>query len=387
MGLLDVLQKDAPVALIVHNNPDPDSLASALALRYLLKQSGFARIRVYYDGLVGRAENRAMLRNMKLVLHPTRSIRPVRPPQYVLLDCQPRTGNVTLPKGAQPAAVIDHHPLRRRTRAAFVDVRPHYGACATIVYEYLAGLTPPLPRIVATALFHAISSETQSLGREGSPADRQAYRDLVPRVSFGLLSRIQYPSLSKEFIAHLLGALSRAFYYKNISGAVLDALPYPDFAAEMADFLVRIYKISWSICLGTHEETLYVSLRTSRPGANAGRLIKKIIPPAGTAGGHGQAAGAQVKLREADAVQTREIQELIVRKFIDSLSRARVRAVFNLVTNAEFRLPAQSASGSPVRQDRPGRKTRAGRSSSAKISQSMRKKRRGAPPPFGTLFD
>lgn len=335
--LLSVLRKTSPVAIVVHNNPDPDALASAFTLRYILKQSGFRSARVYYEGLVGRAENKAMLAALKLVLHPMRTIKSVRKFQFVLVDGQPQTGNVSLPEGAKPAAVIDHHPLRRQTRGVpFQDVRPTYGACSTILYEYLAALGLPLTRPVATALFHAISSETQGLGREGSPADRQAYQDLLPKVSFRLLSRIQYPALSKEFVAHLLGALSRAFYYKNVTGAMLEELPYPDFVAEMADFLVRVEKMSWAVCLGTHEGVLYVSLRSSRPEAHCGKLMKQIVPRGGTAGGHSLSAGAQIKFDPADAAKLAAVQESIVRKLLAKLNHADARALYNLVTNQEF---------------------------------------------------
>ena len=273
-GLLGILQPGRPVGLVVHNNPDPDSLASAMALKFLLSRKGFRGTRIFYEGLIGRAENQAMLSNLKMAVHRTRTVRSPRRLQLVLLDCQPGPGNVNLPEGVRPLAVIDHHPLRAQTRKLdFYDVRPHYGACATILFEYLDEQGLALPRNVATALFHAISSETQSLGREGSPADRAAYQKLLPRVSFRLLSRIQYPALSKGFVAHLLGALSRAFYYKNLAGVILDDLPYPDFVAEMADFLLRVQKIAWSICLGTHGDLLYISLRSSRLKANAGKLI------------------------------------------------------------------------------------------------------------------
>ena len=349
--LFSVLRKNAPVALVVHNNPDPDGLASAMALRFLLRQQGFHPVRICHEGLVGRAENEAMIQQLKLRVHPTLSLRPARRQQFVLLDCQPRAGNVTLPPGTKVTAVIDHHPLGRQTQSVpFYDVRPDCGACATILYEYLTAAEVALPGNLATALFYAIASETQNLGREGSPEDRKAFRDLLPRVSFRLLSKIQYPALPKEFVVHLLGALARAFSYKNITGAILDEIPYPDFVAEMADFLLRIQKTSWSICLGTHGEVLYVSVRSRRPGAEAGRLIKRIVPRGETAGGHGLSAAAQVRLDKSDPARLETVRESIVRKFLKELAHAEVRTLTNLVTGEEYPLPgaAAPAAGPPT---------------------------------------
>jgi nanoRNase/pAp phosphatase (c-di-AMP/oligoRNAs hydrolase) len=183
--LLNKLDKGKPSSIIVHNNPDPDSLASAIALKYLLKVNGYKRVRIFYDGLVGRAENQAMIRTLKISLSKTKNMVPRKGCQLILVDCQPCTGNVTLPKGAIPVAVIDHHPRSRKiSKVPYRDIRPDYGASSTIIYEYYVSMGIPTPRDISTALFHAIFSETQSLGREGSQADKKAYLALLPQISF-----------------------------------------------------------------------------------------------------------------------------------------------------------------------------------------------------------
>ncbi|MBM3285006.1 MAG: hypothetical protein FJY81_03965, partial [Candidatus Aminicenantes bacterium] len=186
------------------------------------------------------------------------------------------------------------------------------------------------------ALYYGIYSETQSLGREGSPADEKAYFELLPLVHFRGLSRILYPEISRDFVLNLLEVLVNSFYYKNLAGAVLDELPYPDFVAEMADFLLRVRNMTWSICLGTYEDVLYVSLRSRRLRANAGKLLRNVIPAAGTAGGHDLIAGAQVRVdgKESDRVQT--IKKEIIQKILARLNRTEVRTLFNLVTGQEY---------------------------------------------------
>jgi len=337
--LTGILDKDKPTSIIVHNNPDPDSLASAMALKYLLQAKGYKRVRIFYDGIVGRAENQAMIKILKIPLFMTKNMTPMKERQFILVDCQPYTGNVTLPKGATPIAVIDHHPLSRETlRIPYRDVRPDYGACSTIIYEYYHTLNIPVPRDIATALFHAIFSETQSLGREGSQADEKAYLDLLPQISFIQLSKIQFPAISKEFVCHLSDVMVNTFYYRNLTGVILDQLPYPDFVAEMADFLLRIKSITWSICLGSYGSLLYISLRTTNVDANAARIIKKIIPKYGTAGGHDMTAGAQVKIDRRKKKNIDVIKKEIVRKMLRELNHHSVKNLFRLVTNEEFSL-------------------------------------------------
>ncbi len=333
-GLIEVLKPGQSVCLVVHNNPDPDSLASAMGLQYLLKKKGFPAVRIYYDGFIGRAENKAMLSQLKISAHPIARARLTCRRQFILLDCQPFAGNVTLPDKLMPLAVIDHHPLRQKTkRVPFYDVRPDYGACSTIIYEYLVSADIAIPTSLATALFHAIFSETQGLGREGSPADKKAYLELLPRVSFKRLSKIQYPALSRDFISNLLLVLTSGFYYKHLVGVILEELPYPDFVAEMADFLLRIRNMGWSICLGSYQDLLYISIRSKNIHANTARLLKRVIPKAGTSGGHELIAGARVKIDKLESAEVQTMKRDIVRKVLRELYHSDVESFFNLITN------------------------------------------------------
>jgi nanoRNase/pAp phosphatase (c-di-AMP/oligoRNAs hydrolase) len=183
--LFKVLKRNRPVSIAVHNNPDPDALASAMGLRYLLNSKDFKRVRIYYHGLIGRAENQAMIKNLRVPLSKTKNMTSPKKRQFILVDCQPSAGNITLPPGIKPVASIDHHPKQRKTsKISYSDIRPEYGSCSAIIYEYFSSLGISLPQDIATALFYAIFSETQGLGREGSKADKDAYLELLPQISF-----------------------------------------------------------------------------------------------------------------------------------------------------------------------------------------------------------
>ncbi len=337
--LLDSIEKNKPISVVVHNNPDPDALASAVGLRFILRKKGFKNIKIYYDGLVGRAENQEVLKILEVSPLLTSKISSPKRHQYILVDCQPFTGNVTLPNGVEPIGVIDHHRKRRKTfQVPYSDIRPEYGACSTIIYEYFSSLEIPIPTNLATALCYAISSETQNLGREGSQADRKAYIELLSRLSFSQLSRTQYPKLSKDFVSNLSRALLNAFYYKNLIGVVMEELPYPDFAAQMADFLLRVRSMTWSICLGTFKDVLFVSIRTSNTHADASRIIKKIIPAHGASGGHDMIAGGQVKIDKSDRSKVRAIKNEVILKMIRTLHANGVPNIVKLISNEPFPL-------------------------------------------------
>jgi len=335
--LFKVLKKSQPVAVVVHNNPDPDALAGAFGLRHILKKKGYNRVKIYYDGLVGRAENQAMIRQLNIPLFKTKNMTSPNNRQFILVDCQPSSGNVTLPPKAKCVGAVDHHPKQKKASALpFLDVRPDYGAGSTIVYEYFKSLELSISRELATALFHAIFSETEGLGREGSQADKKAYLELLPLISFSQLSKIQFPALSKEFVARLSDVLLNTFYYKNLCGVVLDQLPYPDFVAEMADFLLRIRNISWSLCVGSFKNLVFISVRTSNIQANASEIIKKITPSFGTSGGHDMFAGAQIRMDGRKKKNINPLKKDIVRKMFMELNHRKVKNVYRLVNNEEY---------------------------------------------------
>jgi nanoRNase/pAp phosphatase (c-di-AMP/oligoRNAs hydrolase) len=337
--LFEIIKNTEPISIVVHNNPDPDALASAAALRFILMNKGFKNIRIYYDGLIGRAENQEVLKILKVPLFLTVNIPSPQTHQFILVDCQPFTGNVTLPDGVNPIAVIDHHRMRKTTRQVpFCDVRPQYGACSTILYEYLSSLKIDIPTRLATSLSYAISSETQSLGREGSRTDKKAYIELLSRLSFNQLSRTQYPKLSKDFVSNLSRALLNAFYYKNLIGVVMEELPYPDFAAQMADFLLRVKNMTWSICLGTFKDVLYVSIRTTNYKADASRIIKKIMPKGAASGGHEMIAGGQAKIDKSDRSKVRAAKNEVIIKMMRALNFDEVPHLLKLVRDEIFPL-------------------------------------------------
>ena len=140
--------------LLTHNNPDPDTIAGACGLSFLLKRKFGTRCFIGYGGVITRAENRSMIQRLRIKMTQLKKINRSKYYAIALVDGQPGTGNNLLEAGHEtPLIVIDHHPLRKRSlKSPFHDIRPNYGATSTIITEYIlaAGLTPT--RSVANAL-------------------------------------------------------------------------------------------------------------------------------------------------------------------------------------------------------------------------------------------
>lgn len=291
----------ASQALIVpHTNPDPDAIASAVALRYLLGELWGISADIGFAGVIGRAENRALVRFLRRPLRRLRLNQALPPTAIVVVDTQPGAGNCPVPSSLPIRVVIDHHPQREPLAlGAFHDVRPTVGATATILTEYLREAGLPVPAYLATALFYGIKTDTSGLIRGATAADVAAYLFLQPLIETTALLEIEQAQVPVAYFQQLYAAVRTAKVYQGVVIADLGPMAYPDLAGEVADFLLRLEGMQWSVCVGVYDDVVVLSMRTRRKRGGAGRLVQTVVGADGTAGGHGMAAGGQVVLNGA----------------------------------------------------------------------------------------
>jgi nanoRNase/pAp phosphatase (c-di-AMP/oligoRNAs hydrolase) len=306
------------LVILTHDNPDPDTIASAAALRLLLEKTRGVDSEVVYSGIIGRAENRAMVELLHL---PMKHFSQVDLSEYghiALIDAQPATGNNVFPEDRIIDIVIDHHPLRQATtRARLYDVRSELGASATLMTQYLRGAQIEIPQDLATALLYGIRSETQDLGREVADEDLEAYQYLFPLSDPGKLAAISRPQLPRSYYAQLAVALDRIEVGSRISVCGLGDVIDPDFVPEMADLTVRMEGMLWSFAYGSYNERLYLSIRSSDPHAEAGAVMQSILSGIGRGGGHGMRAGGNIDLRNSRPL--RELEQEIRKRFLHAV--------------------------------------------------------------------
>jgi nanoRNase/pAp phosphatase (c-di-AMP/oligoRNAs hydrolase) len=302
--------------ILTHDNPDPDSIASAVALAHILERMAEMEAIVAYGGIVGRAENRALVRVLKLPVVPISRVVFEDHDLICMVDTQPEQGNHSLPARHFPDVVIDHHPERPETRLApIADVGGEIGATSTVIVEYFRASGLEMPAQIATALYYGIKADTRDLGRQTTPADVDAYLWLFPMVDKEALAEIEHPRLPIEYFQLYHTAIERALVYDHTVVCDLGEIYAPDMVAEVAERFLFLEDVKWSLAYGEYEGQLYFSLRTSDRRMNAGRLIREVIEEkGGSAGGHGSMAGARVPLRGlAPAARARFEQELVQR--------------------------------------------------------------------------
>ena len=276
--LLKLARGRQRVLVLTHDNPDPDSIAAAVALAFLLEKRAAVEARVVYGGIIGRVQNLALVKVLRLPIIPVSQVVFDEHDLLALVDTQPPVGNHSVPARYPVEVVLDHHPLRDESLIApFADVGGEYGATSTMLVEYLraAKLEPSLE--VATALFYGIKTDSRDLGRQTTPADVEAYLWLFPRVDKHLLGRIEHPDLPAEYFRLYHLAIGRTrLYGQTVVTVDLGEVYSPDMVAEVAERLSFLEGMKWSLALGTFRGQLYASLRVRDRRMNAGRLIRDI---------------------------------------------------------------------------------------------------------------
>lgn len=340
--LLDTLGGKKRILIVMHDNPDPDAIGASMALAALVLVRLGRRATLAFGGIIGRAENKALVDALGVDLKPTAEIRFSRYDAIALVDTQPAAGNNSLPDDLLPLAVFDHHyPRQSQTdRVPFVDLRPDYGACSTILVEYLRALGIPIDARLATALFYGIKVDTQDLGRHATPADIDAYMHLFPMADKLLLPRIEYPPLPREYFETFRAALERAQVYGKVVLSALDEVENPNAVAEVADLLLRLEGTVWALSLGFFRNHLFVSVRSADPEANAHEVLRRALGSLGPCGGHGLLAGGRVTLVGRSLRERNRLRDQVAWHLLGVLGVADLVHVPLLRSKVQRRTPA-----------------------------------------------
>ena len=299
--LLDLLAGADNVLILPHNDPDPDAIASAVGLRHLLAQRLGLEAQVAYQGIIGRSENKALVRFLGRPLKQLTDDDLRRASHIALVDTQPGAGNNPLSPDHIPDIVLDHHAWRDESaQAPYHDVRPEQGATSTIVTEYLQAASLEPSETLATALFYGIKTDTMGLGRGAGLGDVAAYYYLQPLVDIEGLAEIERAQVPASYFKSFVTAIQAARVYNQVALSYIGAMSYPDQAAEIADILSRLEGVQWVLCMGLYNDSLILAVRSRSRRTGAGQLVRAVVGNLGMAGGHGTMAGGQVLLNGAD---------------------------------------------------------------------------------------
>ena len=281
------------VAIVVHPDPDPDALASALALQVMLQRDPNS-MPIVTTGTMTRPENRRMaeLLHIRVTVITVEELR--RLERVIAIDFQPEfAAGETSPR----LAIIDHHPLFSGSVATFSDIRPSYGATATMMTEYLRLEDERrIGQSLATALLYGVKTDTDSLARGCIPADVHAYAFLQSKADLPLLRMLERASYSSE-TAHKYGeALTNLTLDGELSVVFLGVVDEEDahVVADIADFCLALDSVTWAVAGAFIDEKLVLAVRHLGGKPGAGDLANALAAETGTGGGHSTMARAVI---------------------------------------------------------------------------------------------
>ena len=281
------------VLILLHNEPDPDALASGLALRNALHRTRQTAIIASIEG-VTRPENVRMVNLLDLHVE---SITPAQVAEYdrvAMVDVQPHYFGGAIDK---VDLVIDHHPEQPGYSAVFKDIRPDYGSTATILTEHLRAVDANISERTATALLYAIKSDTLFFNRQANRVDIDAFSYLYPLADAALIKKMEGAEITMERLEYVLKAKQHGRMVEQVFCAFLGTSPREDFIPYVADFYLQLENAKWTIVAGIVNDSLIISVRNLGYSRNAGEFVRRFFADIGSAGGHRAMAKAVVPLR------------------------------------------------------------------------------------------
>jgi len=273
---------------------DPDSMASALALKRLLWRQ-VKRVSIYRINRIKRSDNLAFITLLKVEQQHIRYMKRSGITKWAIVDAQPQHREKFM--GYQFDIIIDHHPVLPTSRAHFADIRENYGATSTIMTEYLrAAKIKPSPPL-ATALFCGIKTDTANFVRECLPNDLNAFRYLHSFVNMNIIRKIESSEMTRKTLSQFRLAIDRLTFLDDVAYVHMNKVDNPDVLVIIADFLMKLAEARWSLVSGVYDKKLVIILRNATFRGNAGNTAKKLFGHwGGSAGGHAAAARAEIPL-------------------------------------------------------------------------------------------
>ncbi|MCB2189617.1 MAG: DHH family phosphoesterase [Deltaproteobacteria bacterium] len=300
---------------------DPDSLASALAMKRFLwrKVAGVTITRI---NEISRPDNLAMVRLLKIPLKPYPEVDPTKFTKKVLVDGQPHHHAIF--EALKYDVIIDHHPLGERSReAAFVDIRPKYGANSTIMTEYLKGAKIVPSARLATALIYGIRTDTSTFGRPVLQEDVNAFQYLFPKINQNTLRKIEFSEMRLGDLALLKQALGCYRMRGHSMFAHLGPVKSPDNLVQIADFFLKVDLVDSCAISGVYQDKLVVIIRNTSMQLSAGRMASRAFGELGSAGGHKATARAEIPLAELKKLLSEEDMSRLADFVVRRLQRAK----------------------------------------------------------------
>jgi nanoRNase/pAp phosphatase (c-di-AMP/oligoRNAs hydrolase) len=280
------------VLIMLHNEPDPDALASALALRSVLH-------RTKTTAIIGALQNVTRPENLRMVNLLDIHVETIKPEsldafdRIAMVDVQPHYFGGLIDR---VDLVIDHHPEQPGYSAVYKDIRADYGSTSTILTDHLRAVDVNISERTATAMLYAIKSDTLFFNRQANRVDLDAFSFLYPLANAALIRKMEGSEITLERLDYVFKAHRGGSMVDQVFCSFLGPTPREDFIPYVADFFLQLEDVKWTVVAGLVGGSLVISVRNLGYSKNAGEFARRFFSDIGNAGGHRAMAKAVIPL-------------------------------------------------------------------------------------------
>lgn len=291
------------IAIVCHDNPDPDALASAMAMRHLCESLGHTA-QIVHGGMVEHQQNRAMVKLLDLELRKIILEWEVEDllkevDLVICVDFSHPGANNILPPSCVPHIVIDHHTSEVRPAGDVILVRSEFAATSSLVASVLMHANTEITPEVATALAFGIRTDTLGFTRSFNAVDLRALSWLGAWIDWDMMRSFESPPRSQEVLNIFRQALNDAKLENGLMLAPVNEMVDRDALAQVADFLLPTEGVEVVITYGVRRSKVILSARSSSESIHLGRTLSNTFAK-GSAGGHKSLAGGQIPFEELE---------------------------------------------------------------------------------------
>jgi nanoRNase/pAp phosphatase (c-di-AMP/oligoRNAs hydrolase) len=247
---LKLFQSTSKVLVVI--NADPDAIASAMAVKRLLWRK-VSEVYIAHFNKISRPDNLAMIEYTEPGLVSLDNINKDDFDIFVIVDSQPDHNEIFAQFTFD--AIIDHHPLTCDI-ASYVDIRPVYGACSTIMTEYLKSKKIKPSSRLAAALMLGIKTDTSDFTRQASLKDIRAFQHLYKFADNNIVTKVERAALTQADLDFLGVAIKKRKIFNNRVFFHAGNITKPDELVVVADFFLTLARINWSIISGIYKKKL-----------------------------------------------------------------------------------------------------------------------------------
>lgn len=318
---LAAILKEAPGTVFIqtHDVPDPDAIASAFGLRYLLARFG-VESRIVYDREFEKIDARRMVELLGVEMSLASDVASLDVEDWiVIVDGQRGNANI-VDLGCVAVAVIDHHE-RCDTEPSgsayrYSDIRPSNGSCSSIIAEYFMGAGEVPPRLVATALVYGIFIDTDNLTRAVSDLDAEMFWRLRSFADADLIRKLRGSQITLRDLACYAEAFRTVEVYGRIGFLRLEGAD-DSLVGAANDIMLSLDEVDASVAFSVRHDGVKVSVRSRVEEVKADELARAIVRGIGFGGGHSHMAGGFIPMESLPAGKS--IETLIKHRAISCI--------------------------------------------------------------------